>query len=244
MPSKGLLVFVHGYQDNSTLWRGLLDRLGDCGWESVAVDLRAADTGREDRGAALEEYRDQVLEAVAGRDPGLPVVAVGHSMGAQIAELAALRLERLSGLVLITPAPLGGYPMSQEQFEAFKQRAGSKDRAAIARGKLALSVEPDAAALEALVDATVSVPVATALQQLAAWTAGHPAGDGPSQVEVPTLLVTSDDTFFTADYLAANVAPRFKNVRTARVPGAGHWPHVEAPARLADVLTSFLATLA
>ena len=96
--------------------------------------------------------------------------------------------------------------------------------------------------MEALVDATLAAPVATAHQQLAAWSAGHPAGDKPSQVEVPTLLVTSDDTFFTADYLAATVAPRFGNLSTARVPGAGHWPHVEQPARLADILTRFLAT--
>jgi pimeloyl-ACP methyl ester carboxylesterase len=36
-------------------------------------------------------------------------------------------------------------------------------------------------------------------------------------------------------------ALRFENASIAHIPEAGHWPHVEQPARLAEVLTEFLA---
>ncbi|MET8956573.1 alpha/beta hydrolase [Streptomyces sp. NPDC004533] len=170
-----------------------------------------------------------------------PLVIVGHSMGGQIAELAALREHGLSGLVLITPAPLGGYPMPAEQMEVFRQRARDKDRVAISRGKVALSFNIGVRGLKTLVNATASTPVETSLQQLEAWTVGHPLGAHPSQVKAPTLVVTSDDTFFTTEFLTGHVAPRFTDAGIARVPEAGHWPHVEQPARLAEVLTEFLA---
>ncbi|MGW4517701.1 alpha/beta fold hydrolase [Streptomyces sp. NPDC004393] len=241
--AKGLVVFVHGYLDDSTVWAELFECLDCPDWEFAAVDLHVTDVERPEPGAVLEGYRDQVLQVVRERKHGSarPLVIVGHSMGGQIAELAALREHGLSGLVLITPAPLGGYPMPAEQMEVFRQRARDKDRVAISRGKVALSFNIGVRGLKTLVNATASTPVETSLQQLEAWTVGHPLGAHPSQVKAPTLVVTSDDTFFTTEFLTGHVAPRFTDAGIARVPEAGHWPQVEQPARLAEVLTEFLA---
>jgi pimeloyl-ACP methyl ester carboxylesterase len=79
------------------------------------------------------------------------------------------------------------------------------------------------------------------LQSLSSWVAGHQAGRGPSPVAVPTLLVTTDDTFFTADMLRQQVAQRFKQIRVEAVHGAGHYPHLERPVELAGLITQFLA---
>jgi pimeloyl-ACP methyl ester carboxylesterase len=66
-------------------------------------------------------------------------------------------------------------------------------------------------------------------------------GGGPSSVAVPTLLVTTDDQFFTEDMLRQQVAPRFKQIRVEAVHGAGHYPHLERPAELAGLIARFLA---
>ena len=57
------------------------------------------------------------------------------------------------------------------------------------------------------------------------------------------LLVGSEDSFSSAELIRAAVAPRFADVRTVHVAGAGHWPHVEQPAAVAQILTRFLASL-
>jgi pimeloyl-ACP methyl ester carboxylesterase len=191
----------------------------------------------------LEAYSDQVRDVVAevGGQSERPAVIVGHSMGGQVAELVAqAESTDLLGLVLIVPAPLRGYPLSVEQFEAFAQRAQAKDPGAIAEGKTAMAVSLDRKGLERLVDATIATPAADALAALNAWTGGHPTGNDSSRVTAPTLVVSSDDQFFTRPLLENDVASRFPNVELAAVPGTGHWPHVEAPRAVAEILDRFI----
>jgi pimeloyl-ACP methyl ester carboxylesterase len=88
---SGRLVFIPGFLDDATLWRGVIERLALPGWESVPVNLRGTGRAEPRRGATLEAYRDQVLEALdeLERTSARPVIVVGHSMGAQVAELVA-----------------------------------------------------------------------------------------------------------------------------------------------------------
>ena len=109
----GTVVFIPGYQDTAALWDGVIDRLPTPGWCARAVNLRHVDDvdpGR--RGAILEGYRDQVLEVLhINPTAQSPVVVVGQSMGAQVAELvAAARPNIAVGLALITPVPLPRKP--------------------------------------------------------------------------------------------------------------------------------------
>ena len=98
--------------------------------------------------------------------------------------------------------------------------------------------------MRALVNATLATPPVTASQELDAWTTGHPLGDKPSVVSAAVLMVGgSKDTFSSPELLRDVVAPRFADVRTAQVGHAGHWPHVEQPAAVADILTPFLTAL-
>jgi pimeloyl-ACP methyl ester carboxylesterase len=101
-----------------------------------------------------------------------------------------------------------------------------------------VSDSPDV--LDALVRSTLATPPETALEALHAWTSGHPLGSRPSLVTAPTLLITTDDTFASRELVRDAVAARFPHPETAYVPGAGHWPHVEQPAAVADILTRFV----
>jgi pimeloyl-ACP methyl ester carboxylesterase len=99
--------------------------------------------------------------------------------------------------------------------------------------------------MQDLVRATLATPPVTAVQQLHAWTAGHPLGDQPSVVSAPVLLIGGgEDTFSSPELIRDAVAPRFADVRTTHVADAGHWPHVEQPAAVAQLLRRFLTRLA
>ena len=164
-------------------------------------------------------------------------------MGGAVAELAASRLgSRVDHLVLITPAPLGGTPLPSQVLAMFEAAAQVSDPEAVGTGKLTLCVNTDADTKRRLIMSTPAEKPEAILQSLSSWVAGHQAGRGQSSVAVPTLLVTTDDTFFTADMLRRQVAQRFKQIRVEAVHGAGHYPHLERPVELAGLITQFLAS--
>jgi esterase len=118
----GTVVFIPGYQDTAALWDEVIDRLPTPGWCARAVNLRHVDDvdpGR--RGAILEGYRDQVLDVLhdINSTAQRPLVVVGQSMGAPVAELvAAARPNIAVGLALITPVPLAGYRLPPSRLPA------------------------------------------------------------------------------------------------------------------------------
>ncbi len=242
----GTVVFIHGYQDNAALWDEVIDRLPTPGWYARAVNLRHVDEADPSRrGAILEGYRDQVLDVIYDIGPTRPLVVVGQSMGAQVAELVAAAGQNIAvGLVLVTPVPLAGYPLTPEQAARFGHAAHDRTVAAAAANRRPLLVNDSPRVMRALVSATLATPPVTAVQQLEAWTAGHSLGDRPSTVSAPVLLIDTEDAFSSVELIHDVVVPRFADARTAHVAGAGHWPHVEQPAPVAQILTHFLKNLA
>ena len=240
----GTVVFAHGFRDSAQGWVPVGRELVTSGWRVLAVQRKAAPAWLADSGQLLEIYADQVLDVVeAAISAGERVVVAGQSMGGAVAELAALRLgSRVDRLVLITPAPLGGTPLPNEVLAMFEAAAQVSDPEAVGTGKLTLCVNTDADTKRRLIMSTPAEKPEAILQSLSSWVAGHQAGRGQSSVAVPTLLVTTDDTFFTADMLRRQVAQRFKQIRVEAVHGAGHYPHLERPVELAGLITQFLAS--
>ncbi|MDN8617432.1 alpha/beta fold hydrolase [Variovorax ginsengisoli] len=239
---QGLVVFVHGYMDSPGVWARTISQLALPGWRTIAATL---ETPHQQSGAPadlLQLYAGQVVDQVDAATllAGLPVVIVGHSMGGQIAELVACSLgAQAAGLVLVTPAPLAGYPLPPAVMDRFASRAGITDAASIRDGKRALSVALDDEALEILVQSTAATSRDTALAQLHAWTGGHLAGHSPSFFGGPALTVTTDDKFFTTEMLAQG-SRRFRRAVVEHIGGAGHWPQLEQSEGLAQAIRRFV----
>jgi esterase len=241
---NGTLVFAHGFRDSAQGWLPVGRQLVRGGWRVLAVQRNAAPARVRDSGQLLETYADQLLGVVETATlAGERVVVVGQSMGAAVAELAAGRLgSRAQALVLITPAPLGGTALSSGVLTTFGAAAQVTDPEAVGTGKLSMCVNTDADTTRRLIMSTPREAPEAILQSLWSWVGGHPAGGRPSAVAVPTLLVTTDDQFFTSDMLHQRVAPRFNQIRTEAVHTAGHYPHLERPVELAELIARFLST--
>jgi sigma-B regulation protein RsbQ len=103
------MVFVHGFGCDQTMWRFLAPAYGDR-FRVVSYDLTGSglsDPAAYDRDkyATLHGHADDLLEILEAVAPG-PVVVVGHSVGATIAMLAAIKApQRFAAQVMVGPSP-------------------------------------------------------------------------------------------------------------------------------------------
>ncbi|GAA1908379.1 alpha/beta fold hydrolase [Streptantibioticus ferralitis] len=245
----GMMVFVHGWRDSAVGWQWTIDELARLGvitdWRVVLVQRKEVSRRDAEHAGLLDDFASQVVEVVRHvARPQEQVVLVGQSMGGPVAELAATQLaDAVKGLVLVTPAPLAGTPLPADMLEDFEAGARELDRvtAALSRMRLARNTS-DTTALH-LVIATPAESERSTLQSLASWIGGHPQGRRPSPVTAPTLVVVTDDTFFSEEMLRTDVAGRFADASVAKVGDAGHFPYLERPEELARDIAEFLAKI-
>ena len=102
-------VFVHGFLDDAAVWRHVVEARSRP--TPVALVDLAGMSGRPDGPGSftLARWADDVVRTID--DVVGPVVLVGQSLGAQVAELAAVqRPDCIVGMALLTPVPLAGTP--------------------------------------------------------------------------------------------------------------------------------------
>lgn len=236
------LVFVHGFLDGAAAWDEVVAELGERAADALCVELpgmglRVAESGPY----SLDGFADDVARQV--RALARPVVLVGQSMGAQVAELAAGLLgSQVRALVLLTPVPLAGTHLPDEAMKPFHALGG--DPGAQRGLRRQLGVRLDDQRLEKL--GRLGDPVAAASVGVFAdlWNLGHALGGQASRHHGPTLIVRGElDPFVTAEVVSQAVLPRFESPAAATIGEAGHWPHVEQPKAFAEVLAEFLRAL-
>jgi pimeloyl-ACP methyl ester carboxylesterase len=198
----------------------------------------ARDTGE----LTLDTFAGRVTEvtttALATEDVE-GVVLVGHSMGAQVAELAARSLgNAVRALVLLTPIPLAGVALPDEVAGPLRGCAGSTEIQRALRSQLSAALDDDA--IDRLVRIGVAVPKTRVEGWFDAWTAGDPLAAGQAPPTVPSMVLSGgEDPFVNKDILGL-IGARFSDAIQHSIPGAGHWPHIEAPGAVAAELVSFV----
>lgn len=98
-------LLIHGFAGDQSAWAATASALRRAGHRTAVFDL----PGHGDNGADAPDLGALVTAALAVAQslPG-PLVLVGHSLGAVVAAEVAARLgDRVSGLVLLTPAGCG-----------------------------------------------------------------------------------------------------------------------------------------
>ena len=236
-------VFSHGFLDDQYVWSTMIDQLTASDFETVTMDL----PGFGERPEACGPYTyDRFAADVAAvvDTVGKPFVIVGHSMSGPIVELvAASRPDSAIGLVLLAPAPMGGFGLPEEVIEQLRSlgQLGTPELEAV---RQQLAPEAPEAELKRLasVGAKLRPDVVRAVADM--FNNGYPGGARASAYKGPVLLLrgASDETV-THELLASAVTARFGPEATVReIDGAHHWSHLERPAAVAAEIDRFLAS--
>lgn len=236
-----VVLFVHGFLDSLEVWASVRSKLPS-NVVTYAVDLAGAGKRVEADGElTLERFAFDVVDAIDLLNAPC-VVLVGQSMGAQVAELAAVqRPEIVRGLALLTPVPLAGVSLPEPALAEFTGMGANVEAQLKARYQLGSDLSVDM--VERLMDIGLRQKSSVVAAMARAWDGGHPAGKQPSAFQGPVLIAIGElDPFVTRDVIDAGVAPRFSNSTLQVLSGAGHWAHVSKSQAVADALTAFLGT--
>jgi pimeloyl-ACP methyl ester carboxylesterase len=235
-------VFSHGFLDDQYVWRTLIDQLTASGFETVTFDL----PGFGERAEACGPFTyDRLAGDVAAvvDTVGKPFVIVGHSMSGPIVELVAASRPDAIGLILLAPAPMGGFGLPEEAIEQLRSlgQLGTPELEAVRRQLAPAAPEGELKRL-ARVGAKLRPDVVRAAADM--FNKGYPGGAGPSAFEGPVLLLRGDrDETVTRELLASAVTARFGPEATvSEIDGAHHWSHLERPSAVALQIDGFLAS--
>ena len=214
---------IHGAWHDGACWEPLAARLRARGHDVDAPDLPYHDP--------LATYHDRVrpaLDALDGVDGD--IVVVGHSLGSGYAPLVAVARP---GSLLVHLCPrLGPFPPPPGAPAAF--RPGIPFPLDRPDGSSVWEPEAAIAFMYARLPPDTARELTMHLQPLA-----QPAGEFPlpGHPSVPTALVyAAEDEFFEPDF-ERFMARRLLGIEPLELPG-GHFPMIEGPESLADLLVS------
>jgi pimeloyl-ACP methyl ester carboxylesterase len=234
------LLWLHGEEglEASPSFVDLLDRHGRVLAPSHPGFGRSPEAADVDTVDDLSYLYLDLLEARDLRE----VVVIGASLGGWIAaEMAVKSCERLAGLILVAPMGIKvGDRETRDIPDIFAlhpdevARLQHRDPARAARDHAALSDD--------------ELTVIARNREATAQYVWEPYFHNPKlrrrlrRIGVPTLLLWgADDRFVTADYYGAAYRAAIPGARLETIVRAGHFPHLEEPAAVAEHIGRFVA---
>jgi sigma-B regulation protein RsbQ len=238
------LVFVHGFQNDHTVWRPLIERLDEDRYRFTAFDLAGCGaSGNPDhwQRCTIDEYGGDLVALCDALDIDRPVV-LGHSLGAGALLSAALAHPgRFAGVVLIGPASTSGLDFLRDEasFTALAHPT-PEQRTALARNAFRHPIpEHDFGELMAVIERASSEHIEGAAKSMRTFDCQPQL----AALTVPTVLICGDRD---------RHMPLRNHLATWRaIPrcglqvyfDVGHVPFIETPDCCAGDVERFLATV-
>jgi pimeloyl-ACP methyl ester carboxylesterase len=199
-----------------------------------AHDALAPDLPFDDPNADYEERARPALEALKGVDD--PIVVVGHSVGSAEATLVAAK--RTPALLVYLCPRFGSFPTGAEAPSVF--RPGFPFPPKDEEGRFVWEEDAAIAAMYPRLPEETARELAQRLRPGAFAAGDYPLTEHP---DVPTALIyTTEDEFFEPEW-ERYVARELLRIEPIELLG-GHFPMVEDPERLAQVLDDLTVRLA
>jgi pimeloyl-ACP methyl ester carboxylesterase len=238
------VLLIHGFLDDASVWDGLVDCLGGevgaARYDLPGFGTRSGSVG-EARGTTLESLAAEASDVVRRIDG--PVIVVGQSLGTQVAELvAAQHADRVRGLVLLTPVPLGGTRLPDEVVAPFGALGG--DRAAQRRLRAELSPNLSERQLARLTDIGAPVAADVISHYVDVWNDGVGNAPATSAFGGPVLIIRGGADAFVTEQLVSTISPRFVEADVKVIEKGGHWVHFEYPGAVAAMILDFTDAIA
>ena len=238
------VLLIHGFLDDASVWDDLVDSLaGEVG--AVRYDLPGFGT----RSGSIADACGTTLESLAAEAGDVlaeidgPVIVVGQSLGTQVAELvAAQHADRVRGLVLLTPVPLGGTQLPDEVVAPFAALGG--DRVAQRRLRAELSPHLGEEALDRLADVGAVVAAEVTAHYVDVWNSGVRNAPAASAFRGPVLIIRGGADGFVTQQLVEAISARFVEADVNVIDKGGHWVHVEYPGSVATMILDFTDAVA
>ncbi len=239
-PRGGIpLVFLHGWLADAGAWSAVTRRLAKR-HRTIALDLRGFGASNAAPGPyRVETLADDLGALIAALDLD-PLVAIGHSMGAAIAQRFAIdRPEAIEGLVLIAPVPASGMALTPSALHMFREVTGDAAKAAAWLRKLTYR-EPPSDVVALMRRGAAAVRSDVALENLASWTTLDFADD-VATIDTPTLVLAP--AFDRPQLARERVADLIAGSRFDIIAEAGHYVPLERPEAVADAIERFVMEL-
>ncbi|OLR95055.1 alpha/beta fold hydrolase [Actinokineospora bangkokensis] len=243
------VVLVHGNSSSTRTWLPLLRSGLGSSFRCLALDLPGhggSEPVRDEAGYSLPRYA-ALLTGFARELDVSGAVFVGWSLGGQIVLEAAPGLPDARGFAVFGTAPIGTPADMAEAFlpnpamGALFSDEVSEDEARVVAASFTAPGSP--LDLSEFVEDILATDGAARTGLAASAGAGQFADEFAilSALRLPlAVLHGAEEQLINFDYLRGLDFPALWRNAVQVVPGAGHAPHQEAPARFAALLTEFI----
>lgn len=233
-PEAPAILMLHGLSDSSFSFSRILPLIPPQ-FQALALDARGH--GESDRPASGYDLPTLAQDAISVLDAARVdrAFVVGHSMGSFIARvMAATAPDRVSGLMLIDPGPLGVNAVLHDLWDVVATLSDPVDPAFVRDFQLSCMERPvPAEFLELVVQESLKLPAAVWRAALAGMMGYQPCEE---QITCPALVLGGEnDTVFSVSEITA-VAERIPGGRVRILDAIGHTPQWEDPRTTVGIL--------
>jgi 3-oxoadipate enol-lactonase len=242
------IVFLHGHPFSRRMWAPQLENLSD-EFRVIAPDLPGyGESATRGRLIAMRELAAAVLELMDVLEI-VRAVVVGLSMGGLVAmELGLGEPKRVDGVVL---AATTAAPLTEEEAATRRRVADALERHGMLEHVLEMGGKlfgPTARRDPALVGSVLTIMLATPPEGAAAALRGRverpPYHELLPRLRVPALVVVGDADVYSTAEVTAQVADALPEPEVVTLPGVGHLPNLEEPARFDAAVRAFARKVA
>ena len=243
-----VLLFVHGFPLDHSMWRGQLDDLAD-DFRCVAPDLRGFGASSVTAGTVtMEQFADDLERLLPELQINAPVTLCGLSMGGYIAwEMWRRHAQRLRRLILCdtraqtdsVEAARGRQLMAQQVEEDGMQGVAET---MIPKLVAAETLEQQAGVVDyvrAIIDRMDPNGVAAAQRGMAER---RDFSSRLKEIELPALAVCGQQDAITTSAEMRSLVENLPNGRFVEIASAGHLAPLEQPAAVNAAIREFIQT--